>query len=113
MSVDNNAILFVGQIFEDKHRKVLTEVYENVTKEDVENIESLSDFLWSFKIDLNGHQFGYDGEELIGFKIGDSGSYDSVDFDPEKLIDEISWAAGTFYDIFEEYPRVYLFNYQF
>lgn len=112
MGVDNNTILFVGQIFEDKHRKVLAEVYRNITTEEADNIESLSDFLWSKNTNLDGHRFGYDGEELIGFEVGDSGSYDSVDFDPSNLCDKISWSANTFYDIFGECPQVYLFNYQ-
>lgn len=102
MSVDNNAILYVGLPLKE---------LAGLTRNSVKYVDP-EDYL--SELENKPKEIGYrelnTGETLVGIDIGDSGSYGCITID--YLPTKIKQAEGLFFEVFKKQPKVYLFNLQ-
>lgn len=105
MSVDNNAILFVGLQVE----KVLNKKQLKRIEDDEDDLE----FLTKDEAIMIKNTNGYDSESkrLIGYEIADSGSYGLEELGND-LPQKIELRKQSFEKEFNKKAKIYLFNYQ-
>jgi hypothetical protein len=112
MSVDNNAILFVGRDINDVNLLEL----DSITKQDIIDLKNGNVCIVDILDKLSGidwFEYTYNGNYLIGFCAGDSGSYDCKEYkNLNEFCDLILDLKRKFIDMFNVEPHVYLFNFQ-
>lgn len=113
MGVDNNAILFVGLPASEINGEYLEAVCARCgfTTEDWE--EYVDDCLQKINVDGLGYRNTseyHDEGMLVGFTIGNSGSYGIIQIEDAKT--KINHAQSTFMEVFGIMPKTYLYNYQ-
>jgi len=112
MSIDNNAILFIGKVMEEVDLNKLLKI-DGITQ-DVIDSDDLQDSLYYNCETVISICAIYDEDgDTIGIEVGDSGSYSCIEYHTVyDIVGKIKDAREKFFDIFEIEPVVYLFNQQ-